>query len=75
MRSTHNVHLSNQNMKCSTWVALYTVWKWCWKGMDVEEICVKKMLNFRGLGHNVLIDMLELLAQRRWKVALAQTYA
>ena len=23
MRSSHNVHLSNQNMKCSTRVALY----------------------------------------------------
>ena len=75
MRSSHNVHLSNQNMKCSTGVALYKDVKCFWKAVDVEKIYVKKMLNFWFGGHNVVIDMPELLAQRRWKVALAQTYA
>ena len=75
MRSSRNVHLSNQTMKCSTRVALYKDVKCFWKGVDVEEIYIKKVYNFRFLGHNVLIDMSELLAQRRWKVALAQTYA
>ena len=74
MRSSHNVHLSNQNMKCSIRVVLYKDVKCFWKGVDVEEIYVKKCKNFRFLGHNVLIDMSELLAQGRWKVALAQTY-
>ena len=75
MRSSHNVHLSNQNMKCSIRVALYKDAKCFRKGVDVEEIYVKKCKNFRLLDHNVLIDMSELLGQRRWKVALAQTYA
>ena len=42
MRSSHNVHLSNQNMKCSTGVALYKDVKCFWKGVDAEEIYVKK---------------------------------
>ena len=42
MRSSHNVHLNNQNMKCSTRVALYIDVKYLWKGVDVEEIYVKK---------------------------------
>ena len=42
MRSSHKVHLSNQNMKCSTGVALYMALKSCWKGMDVVEIYAKK---------------------------------
>ena len=74
MHSSHDVHFSNQSMKCSTRVALYNNVKCFWKGVNVEEIYVKKMLNFRGLGHNVLIDMSKLLAQRRWKVALDQSY-
>ena len=74
MHSSHNVHLSNQNMKCSTGVALYKYVKCFWKGVDVEEIYVKKCKIF-GFWVIVLIDMPELLAQRRWKVALAQTYA
>ena len=75
MRSSHNVHLSNQNIKCSTRVVLYKDVKCFWKGVDVEEIYVKKCKIFVFWGHNVLIDMSELLTQRRWKVALAQTYA
>ena len=43
MRSSHKVYLSNQNMKYSTGVALYMALKWCWKGMDVAEIYVKKL--------------------------------
>ena len=31
----------------------------------MEEIYVKKSVKFSVLGHNVLIDMSELLAQRR----------
>ena len=42
MRSSYNVHLSNRNMKCSTRVALYKGVKCFWKGVDVEEIYVKK---------------------------------
>ena len=42
MRSSHNVHLSNENMKRSPGVALYTDIKCFWKGVDVEEIYVKK---------------------------------
>ena len=42
MRSSHNVHLSNQKMKYSTRVALYKDVKCFWKGVDVEEIYVKK---------------------------------
>ena len=42
MRSSHNVHFSNQNMKCSIKVALYNDVKCFWKGVDVEEIYVKK---------------------------------
>ena len=41
MRSSHNVHLSNQNMKCSARVALYTDVKCSSKRADVEEIYVK----------------------------------
>ena len=41
MRSIHNVHLSNQNMKCSPRVALYRDIKCFSKGVDVEEIYVK----------------------------------
>ena len=43
MRSSHNVHLSNQNMKCSPGVALYKDVKGFWKGVDVEEIYVKNV--------------------------------
>ena len=49
MRSSHNIHLSNQNMKCSTGVALYKDVKYFWKGVDVEEIYVKKCKSF-GFG-------------------------
>ena len=42
MHSSHNVHLSNQNMKCSTRVALYKGVKVFGKGVDVGEIYVKK---------------------------------
>ena len=42
MHSSHNVHLSNQNMKCSTRVALCKDVKCFCKGVDVEEINVKK---------------------------------
>ena len=41
MRSSHNVHLSNQNMKYSPRVALYTDIKCFGKEVDVEEIYVK----------------------------------
>ena len=75
MRSSHSIHLSNQKMKCIPGVALYKDIKCFWKGLDVEEIWVKKYKIFGFLGHNVLRDMSELLAPRRWKVALAQTYA
>ena len=50
MHSSHNVHLSNQNMKYSTGVALYTDVKYFWKGVDVEEIYVKKKCKISGLG-------------------------
>ena len=42
MRSSHNVHLRYQNMKYSARVALYKDVKCFWKGVDVEEIYVKK---------------------------------
>ena len=38
MRSSHNVHLSTQNMKYSIRVALYKDVKCFWKRVDVEEI-------------------------------------
>ena len=38
MRSSYNVHLSNQNMKCSPGVALYKDVKCFRKGVEVEEI-------------------------------------
>ena len=60
MRSSHNVQLSNQNMKYSTRVALYKDVKSFWKIVDMEEIYVKKCKIFGFLGHNVLIDMSEL---------------
>ena len=41
MRSSHNVHLSNQNMKCSPGVGLYRDIKCFLKEVDVEEIYVK----------------------------------
>ena len=41
MRSSDNVHLRNQNMKCSPRVALYRDIKRFWKEVDVEEIYVK----------------------------------
>ena len=41
MRSNHNVHLNNQNMKCSPRVALYRDIKCFWTEVDVEEIYVK----------------------------------
>ena len=65
MRSTHNVHLSNQNMKCSTWGSSIHGPKMVLKGNGCGGDICKKVYNFRFLGHNVLIDMLELLAQRR----------
>ena len=43
MCSSHNVHLSNQNMKCSTKAALYKDVKCFRKDVDVEEIYVKKV--------------------------------
>ena len=42
MHSSHNVHLSNQKMKSSAGVALYQGINCFWKGVDVEEIYVKK---------------------------------
>ena len=42
MHSSHNIHLSNQKMNCSPGVALYTDIKCFRKGLDVEEIWVKK---------------------------------
>ena len=48
MRSSHNVHFSNQNMKCSTGVAPYKDVKCIWKGVDVEEKYVKKMCKIFG---------------------------
>ena len=42
MCSSNNVHLSNQNMKCSTGVALYKGIKCFWKEVDVEQIYAKK---------------------------------
>ena len=50
MRSSHNVHLSNQNMKCSPGVAVQTDIKCFWKGVDVEEIYVKKSVKIFGFG-------------------------
>ena len=42
MRSSHNVHLSNQNMKCSPRVALYTGHKMFLKGSGCGgDICKK----------------------------------
>ena len=49
MRSSYNVHLSNQNKKYSTRVALYKDVKCFRKGVDVEEIYVKKCKIF-GFG-------------------------
>ena len=46
MSSSHNVHLSNQNMKCSTGVALYTDVKCFLMKVDVEEIYIKKCKTF-----------------------------
>ena len=43
MRSSHNTHLRYQNMKYSARVALYKDVKYFWKGVDVEEIYVKKV--------------------------------
>ena len=40
----------------------------------MEEIYVKKCKIFGFLGHNALIDMSELSAQRKRKVALDQMY-
>ena len=63
MCSSHNVHLSNQKMKCSTGIALRC--EMFLKGSGYGRDICKKVQNFQFLGHNVLIDMLELLAQRR----------
>ena len=46
MHYSHNVHLNNQNMKCSTEVALYQGVKCFWKGVAVEEVYVKKCKKF-----------------------------
>ena len=69
MRSSHNVHLSKQNMKCSNEVALYKGVTCFQKMVDGEEIYAKKVWNFQFLDHHILIDTLDLLGQRRWKVA------
>ena len=52
MHSSHNVHISNQNMKCSTGVALY---KDMWNGFERESmwriynyICKKVKFPFWG---------------------------
>ena len=49
MRSSHNVHISNQNMKYSIRVALYKDVKCFWKRVDAEEIYVKKCKIFSFL--------------------------
>ena len=49
MHFSHNVHLSNQNMKCSPRISLCRDIKCFRKGVDVEEIYVKICKIF-GLG-------------------------
>ena len=62
MRSSHNVHISNQNMKYSTGVALYNGVKCFWKGVDVEEIQAIKVRHFHFGVITSSIHMSELLA-------------
>ena len=52
MHSSHNAHPSNQNMKCSIGVALYTDVKCFWKRVDVEEVFVKKCKIFSFFYHS-----------------------
>ena len=47
MHSSHNVHLSNQNMKCSTEVALYKGVTYFQKMLDGDEVFGKKKWNFQ----------------------------
>ena len=42
MHSSHSIHLSNLNMKCSTEVALYKGETCFQKILDGEEICARK---------------------------------
>ena len=49
MRSSHSVHLSNQNMKCSTEVALYKGETCFQKILDGEEIYVQESVKFSVL--------------------------
>ena len=49
MHSSHNVHLSNQNTKCSTGVVPYNDVKCFRKGVEMEEIYQKKCKIF-GFG-------------------------
>ena len=52
MRSSHNVHLSNQNMKCGTRVALYKGVTCFQKRVDIpdgKKICTKKCKIFSFL--------------------------
>ena len=50
MHSSHNAHLSNQTMKCSTGVALYKGVTCFQKTLDGEEIYAKKSVKFSVLG-------------------------
>ena len=62
MHSSHNVHLSNKN---KNWGSSIQEYKMFLKESGCGGDICKKVQNFRILGHNVLIDMSELLAQRR----------
>ena len=50
MRSSHNVHLNNQNMKCSTGEAQYKDVKMCLKGSRCGGDICKKSVKFLVLG-------------------------
>ena len=64
MHSGYNVHLSNENMKCSTGVALQCDVKN--SGLTVKKkVMCQKLSKLGVLSHDVLISLRELLGQRR----------
>ena len=75
MYSSHNVHISNQLVKCSIEVALQECRKQFSIKGHAKELYAKKLSNFLFCSHNVLINVSKLLAERRRNVALDQSFS
>ena len=50
MHMNHSIHLSSQNMNCSTGVALYKAIKCCQSEVDVKAFSAKKKCRIFSFG-------------------------